>query len=54
MLGACRKMRIPSLIALCFVPFLAGCHVAVFGNLLLLALSVGIFMGTLSLGNSRD
>ena len=54
MLGACRKMRISSLIALSCVPLLAGCHIAVFGNLLLLALSVGIFMGTLSLGNSRD
>jgi len=55
MLGACRKMRISSLVAIGLVPFLGGCHVAVLGNLLLLALSVGIFMGTLSLGtSSRD
>jgi len=32
---------------------LAGCQAAIWGNVLVFAISVGIFMGTLSLGRNR-
>lgn len=48
-------MRMTSLCSVTIALLLGGCHVAVLGNLVLLALSVGIFMGTLALGGSpRD
>ncbi|MDD9933928.1 MAG: hypothetical protein OXT09_10005 [Myxococcales bacterium] len=31
-------------------PMLSGCHAVMYGNLAVLAIVVGIFMGTLSLG----
>ncbi|MGD8863264.1 MAG: hypothetical protein PVI30_24840 [Myxococcales bacterium] len=32
------------------IPFLPACHGLVWGNLAVLAITVGIFMGTISLG----
>ena len=32
------------------LPFLGGCHGLIWGNLLVFAISVGIFVGTLALG----
>lgn len=38
-------------LALVISSFCSACHGALWGNLMMLALTVGIFMGTLSLGN---
>lgn len=40
-------------VLLATTPLLGGCQGAIFGNLVMLALSVGIFMGTLSLSKHR-
>ena len=34
------------------LPLLAGCHGLIWGNLLVFAISVGIFVGTLALGRA--
>ncbi len=41
------KILAPLLVAL---PMLGGCHGFIWGNLAVLAITVGIFMGTLTLG----
>ncbi|MDH5674849.1 MAG: hypothetical protein OEZ06_22155 [Myxococcales bacterium] len=38
-------------ITLC-LPWLSGCHGVVWANMAVLAITVGIFMGTLSLGKN--
>lgn len=44
-----------SILSLIFMlPLMAGCNGAMWGNLAVLAVSVGIFMGTLSLGRQSD
>lgn len=46
-------MRTP-LVSIAFVsPCLCACQGAVWGNLAVLAITVGIFMGTLTLGRGR-
>jgi len=39
---------------LCMLPFASACNGAMWGNLGVLAVSVGIFMGTLSLGRHAE
>ena len=42
-----------SLLAPCFAALLlSGCNAAIWGNLLVLGITVGIFFGTLALGRS--
>jgi len=44
-------MRPALLISLCCaLPVMGGCQAAIWGNLAVLSITVGIFMGTLSLG----
>jgi len=44
-------MKKTSITVLALAPlFLAGCHGAILGNLLVLGITVGIFVATLSLG----
>jgi hypothetical protein len=40
-------------IALASLTFLCACQGAVWGNLAVLAITIGIFMGTLTLGRGR-
>lgn len=47
------KVR-PMLPLLCLLPLASACNGAMWGNLGVLAVSVGIFMGTLSLGRHAD
>ena len=44
----------PFHLAMLCAPFLSGCNPALWGNLLVLAVSVGIFWGTLSLGRAQE
>lgn len=44
----------PMLSLLCVLPLASACNGAMWGNLGVLAVSVGIFMGTLSLGRHAD
>ena len=46
-------MSLPFALALASAPLLGGCNGALVGNLVVLGVTVGIFYGTLSLGNSR-
>jgi hypothetical protein len=47
-------MRTPLVsIALVSLTFLCACQGAVWGNLAVLAITIGIFMGTLTLGRGR-
>lgn len=46
-------MNASMMLLLATLPMLGGCQGAIFGNLMMLALSVGIFMGTLSLSKHR-
>jgi hypothetical protein len=39
---------------LCLLPLMSACNGAMWGNLGVLAVSVGIFMGTLSLGRHAE
>ncbi|MEM1415719.1 MAG: hypothetical protein AAGH15_12505 [Myxococcota bacterium] len=40
-------------LSLALLPLLAGCHGAFVGNLVVLGVTVGIFMGTLRLGRTE-
>jgi hypothetical protein len=46
--------RRPLQLALLCAPFLAGCNPALWGNALVLAVSFGIFWGTLTLGRAQE
>ncbi len=47
-------MQRPILSLVCLLPVLSACNGAMWGNLAVLGVSVGIFMGTLSLGRHAD
>ncbi|HEX2675957.1 MAG TPA: hypothetical protein VHM19_04940 [Polyangiales bacterium] len=49
------SLRLPATISLSLVTLFSvtGCQGVIWGNMAVLAMSVGIFLGTLSLGRSR-
>ena len=47
-------MQRPIFSLVCVLPLLAACNGAMWGNFAVLGVSVGIFMGTLSLGRHAD
>jgi hypothetical protein len=48
------RALLPLALALASVPLLGGCQGVLVGNLLVLAVTVGIFFGTLGLGRSAS
>ncbi len=44
----------PLLMALACAPLLGGCNAAMWGNMVVLGVSIGIFWGTLTLGRAQD